>query len=55
MASDPASGTPVPALSVHALHKTYDNGVQALKGVSLDVAPGISTHCSAPTAPASRP
>ena len=40
MASDPASGTPVPALSVHALHKTYDNGVQALKGVSLDVAPG---------------
>ena len=40
MASDPASGTTVPALSVHALHKTYDNGVQALKGVSLDVAPG---------------
>ena len=29
-----------PALRVHALRKTYDNGVQALKGVSLDVAPG---------------
>ena len=40
MASDPASGTTVPALSVQRLHKTYDNGVQALKGVSLDVAPG---------------
>ena len=40
MASDPASGTAVPALSVHELHKTYDNGVQALRGVSLDVAPG---------------
>jgi ABC-2 type transport system ATP-binding protein len=43
MASDPALNIPapsVPALSVHALHKTYDNGVQALKGVSLDVAPG---------------
>ena len=30
----------VPALSVHDLRKTYDTGVQALKGVSLDVAPG---------------
>ncbi len=30
----------VPALSVRELRKTYDNGVQALKGVSLDVAPG---------------
>ena len=29
-----------PALRVHELRKTYDNGVQALKGVSLDVAPG---------------
>ena len=29
-----------PALRVHDLRKTYDNGVQALKGVSLDVAPG---------------
>jgi ABC-2 type transport system ATP-binding protein len=29
-----------PALRVRQLHKTYDNGVQALKGVSLDVAPG---------------
>jgi ABC-2 type transport system ATP-binding protein len=48
MASDPASGAPArptsstdaPALRVHELRKTYDNGVQALKGVSLDVAPG---------------
>ena len=29
-----------PALRVHDLRKTYDNGVQALKGVSLEVAPG---------------
>ena len=30
----------VPALRVSNLRKTYDNGVEALKGVSLDVAPG---------------
>ncbi|HQY49847.1 MAG TPA: ABC transporter ATP-binding protein [Thermomonas sp.] len=29
-----------PALRVRDLRKTYDNGVQALHGVSLDVAPG---------------
>ena len=29
-----------PALRVSDLRKTYDNGVEALKGVSLDVAPG---------------
>ena len=29
-----------PALRVRDLRKTYDTGVQALKGVSLDVAPG---------------
>ena len=29
-----------PALHVEALRKTYDNGVEALKGVSLAVAPG---------------
>jgi ABC-2 type transport system ATP-binding protein len=29
-----------PALHVDALRKTYDNGVEALKGVSLSVAPG---------------
>jgi ABC-2 type transport system ATP-binding protein len=29
-----------PALSVRELRKTYDNGVEALKGISLDVAPG---------------
>jgi ABC-2 type transport system ATP-binding protein len=29
-----------PALSVRDLRKTYDTGVEALKGISLDVAPG---------------
>ncbi|TXH74175.1 MAG: ABC transporter ATP-binding protein [Lysobacteraceae bacterium] len=29
-----------PALCVRDLRKTYDNGVEALKGVSVDVAPG---------------
>ena len=29
-----------PALAVRDLRKTYDNGVEALKGVSLDVSPG---------------
>ena len=29
-----------PALCIKDLHKTYDNGVIALKGVSLDVTPG---------------
>jgi len=32
--------TPAPALRVRDLRKTYDNGTQALKGVSLDVEPG---------------
>ena len=31
---------PAPALRVCDLRKTYDNGVEALKGVSLDVDPG---------------
>ena len=31
---------PLPALSITDLRKTYDTGVQALKGVSLQVAPG---------------
>ena len=35
MTVDPAA----PALRVRDLRKTYDNGVEALKGVSLDVAP----------------
>ncbi|HRN60926.1 MAG TPA: ABC transporter ATP-binding protein [Luteimonas sp.] len=35
---EPAPGAP--ALRIRDLHKTYDTGVQALKGVSLDVAPG---------------
>ena len=40
MASEPASGAPPAALSVRDLRKTYDNGVEALKGISLEVAPG---------------
>ena len=40
MASEPASGAPQAALSVRDLRKTYDNGVEALKGISLEVAPG---------------
>jgi ABC-2 type transport system ATP-binding protein len=37
----PETASPaVPALLVHELRKTYDNGVQALKGVSLEVEPG---------------
>src|SRR3546814_18506300 len=35
-----ASAAAPPALSVRDLRKTYDNGVEALKGISLDVAPG---------------
>ena len=34
------SASPIPALSIRDLRKTYDTGVQALKGVSLDVRPG---------------
>jgi ABC-2 type transport system ATP-binding protein len=40
MLPDSASGIQVPALSIRDLRKTYDNGVEALKGVSLDVSPG---------------
>ncbi len=40
MTPDSAPGADAPALSISNLRKTYDNGVEALKGVSLDVAPG---------------
>jgi len=41
MVSAPAANpADVPALRVRGLTKRYDNGVQALKGVDLDVAPG---------------
>ena len=36
----PDASAAVPALRVTDLHKTYDTGVRALTGVSLDVAPG---------------
>ena len=36
--TEPVPGAP--ALRIRDLRKTYDNGVQALRGVSLDVAPG---------------
>jgi len=39
MVSSPPAGA-VPALSITDLRKTYDNGVEALKGVSLEVRPG---------------
>ena len=35
-----AAATSPPALRLRALTKTYDTGVRALKGVSLDVQPG---------------
>ena len=35
-----SEAAPPAALSLRELRKTYDNGVEALKGVSLDVAPG---------------
>ena len=38
--TDPTLPDPTAALSVRALRKTYDNKVEALRGVSLDVAPG---------------
>ena len=37
---NPAARAAAPALSVRDLRKTYDNRVEALKGVSLDVIPG---------------
>ncbi|MEO6366273.1 MAG: ABC transporter ATP-binding protein [Luteimonas sp.] len=40
MSLDSSVSTATPALSVRDLRKTYDTGVQALKGVSLDVMPG---------------
>ena len=40
MSPDATPHAHAPALSVRDLRKTYDNGVQALKGVSLDVRPG---------------
>ena len=40
MTPSSTSAADAPALSIHDLRKTYDNGVEALKGVSLDVAPG---------------
>ncbi|MGN0863047.1 MAG: ABC transporter ATP-binding protein [Stenotrophomonas koreensis] len=40
MSAPAANPADVPALRVRGLTKRYDNGVQALKGVDLDVAPG---------------
>ena len=40
MTQNQAVCAPEPALSVRDLRKTYDNRVEALKGVSLDVVPG---------------
>jgi ABC-2 type transport system ATP-binding protein len=38
--NEPSAAPAAPALSVRDLRKTYDNRVEALKGVSLDVQPG---------------
>jgi ABC-2 type transport system ATP-binding protein len=38
--SPSASATPIPALEVRDLKKTYPTGVEALKGISLSVQPG---------------
>src|SRR5690606_36756350 len=40
MTSAPAPVPGAPALRIRDLRKTYDIGVQALRGVSLDVQPG---------------
>jgi ABC-2 type transport system ATP-binding protein len=42
VSNSPTSAVPAlsPALSIADLRKTYDNGVEALKGVSLEVRPG---------------
>src|SRR5688500_2359376 len=40
MTQNQAACAPEPALAVRDLRKTYDNRVEALKGVSLDVVPG---------------
>jgi ABC-2 type transport system ATP-binding protein len=40
MTQNPSVSAAEPALSVRNLRKTYDHRVEALKGVSLDVAPG---------------
>jgi ABC-2 type transport system ATP-binding protein len=40
MTPAPAPVPGAPALRIRDLRKTYDNGVQALRGVSLDVQPG---------------
>ncbi len=44
-----------PALVVDNLRKTYGNGVEALKGISLTVQPGDFFALLGPTAPASPP
>jgi ABC-type multidrug transport system ATPase subunit len=43
------------ALSTRALTKTYKNGVQALRGIDLDVEEGISLRYWVPTAQARPP
>ena len=40
MASATTASAAAPALPISDLRKVYDNGVQALKGVSLQVEPG---------------
>ena len=44
---------PATELHIHGVSKTYSNGVQALKDVTLTIPAGMY-DCSAPMAPASR-
>jgi len=47
-------GLAAPAVEASQLRKTYPGGVEAVKGIDFDVAPGEVFGCSARTAPASR-
>jgi ABC-2 type transport system ATP-binding protein len=38
--NDPSSPTPEPAVSVRGLRKTWPGGVEAVRGIDVDVAPG---------------
>lgn len=43
------------ALEIEGLTKTYGSGFEALKGIDLHVAQGISLHCWAQTVQANQP
>jgi len=49
------TGVAMNALEISGLKKTYQGGVEALKGIDLTVKQGDSSRCSAPTGRASPP